>query len=98
QEMLRRLDLLGITELGQLGALPPTALQSQFGREGLLAWRLIHGEEPGRIVPERDALRVVERLDLPAPAVQDAPLVVAVDILLQRAMRHREIGGRAIRR
>lgn len=96
--MLQRLDLFGITTLGQIGALSPSALQAQFGPEGLFAWKLVHGEEQGRINPGRDELRIVEHLALPAPAVQTGPLVLATDLLLQRALRRKDLGGRAVRR
>ncbi len=98
EAMLRRLQLFGLERLEQVGALPPAALQAQFGREGLLAWRLIHGEETGRITPALDNVRVVERIELPAAAVVSAPLILATEILLQRAMRRQEIGGRPLRR
>lgn len=98
EAMLRRLRLFGLERLEQVGALPPAALQAQFGPAGLLAWRLIHGEESGRIVPARDEVRVIERMELPAAAVASAPLVLATEILLQRSMRRREIDGRSVRR
>ena len=96
-EMVRRLHLFGLERLEQLGVLPPAALQAQFGREGLLAWRLIRGEEPGRITPARDEIRVVERMELPAPAVTSLPLILGTEILLQRALRRREINNRPLR-
>jgi nucleotidyltransferase/DNA polymerase involved in DNA repair len=98
QEMLRRLRLFGLERFEQLGALPPAALLAQFGREGLLAWRLIQGEETGRITPALNDVRVSERIELPAAAVASAPLVLATGILLQRALRRPEIDGRALRR
>jgi DNA polymerase-4/protein ImuB len=98
EAMLRRLYLFGLERLEQVGALPPAALQAQFGREGLLAWRLIHGEETGRITPALDEVRVVERIELPAPAVASPPLLLASEILLQRALRRQEIDGRSLRR
>ena len=96
-EMVRRLHLFGLERLEQLGVLPPAALQAQFGREGLLAWRLIRGEEPGRITPARDEIRVIERIELPAHAVTSLPLTLGTEILLQRALRRQEINGRALR-
>jgi len=97
-EMLRRLHLFGLKRLEQVGALPPSALQAQFGREGLLAWRLVHEEESGRVTPALETVRVVERMELPAPAVISAPIAVATEILFQRGLRRAEIGGRAVRR
>lgn len=96
--MLRRLHLFGLERLEQIGVLPPAALQAQFGREGLLAWRLIHGEERGQVTPAREEVRVIERIELPAAAVISTPLILATEILLQRALRRAEIGGRAVRR
>jgi len=98
EAMLRRLHLFGLERLGQVGALPPAALQAQFGPEGLLAWRLIHGEEAGRITPGLDEVRVVERIELPAPATVSVPLILATEVVLQRAMRRQEVGGRPLRR
>jgi DNA polymerase-4/protein ImuB len=96
--MLRKLHLFGLERLEQVGALPPTALQAQFGREGLRAWRLIHGEERGRITPAREDVRVVERMELPAAAVVSTPLLLATEILLRRAMRRQGVEGRSLRR
>ena len=97
-EMLRRLHLFGIEHLEQLVALPPTALQAQFGREGLLAWRLIRGGDPGRLAPDREEIRVNEQIALPAPAVLSTALVLGTEIILQRAVHRPEIDGRALRR
>ncbi|MDX1612891.1 MAG: hypothetical protein R3300_01200 [Candidatus Promineifilaceae bacterium] len=43
-ETKRRLRLLGIRTLGQLAALPPTELQTQFGRSFMSLYRFIRGE------------------------------------------------------
>lgn len=98
ETILRRLHLFGLERLEQVGVLPPAALQAQFGREGLLAWRLIHGEETGQITPALDEVHVIERIELPAAAVVSTPLVLATEILIQRAMRRQEVGGRSVRR
>jgi DNA polymerase-4/protein ImuB len=97
-EMLRRLHLFGLERLEQLAELPPSALQAQFGRPGLQAWRLIRGDDPGRLQPDRDEITVTERITLPAPAVLSAPLVLGTQIVMQRALRHPEIDGRSLRR
>ena len=96
--MLQRLHLFGIERLEQLKALAPAALQAQFGREGLLAWHLVHGEDTDRVTPAREEVNVVERLSLPAPAVLSTPLVLGTEILLQRTLRRPEVGGRSVRR
>lgn len=45
-QMLQELGWLGITTLGQLAALPPTAVGQRFGRMGRLAQRLAQGQDP----------------------------------------------------
>lgn len=98
ETMVRRLCLFGLKRIEQVGVLPLTALQAQFGHEGLLAWRLIRGEERGQITPALQEIRAVERMELPTSAVLSTPLLLATEILLQRAMRRPEIGGRSVRR
>lgn len=97
EAMLQKLRRFGLETLKQAGALPLTAFQAQFGREGLFAWRLIHGKEPGRITPGLEELHVVERIVLPAQATLSEPLILATKILLQRALGRPEIDGRSLR-
>lgn len=96
--MLQRLHLFGLERLEQLSLLAPAALQAQFGREGLLAWRLVHGEDTDRIIPAREEISVAERLTLPSPAVLSATLMLGTDILLQRALHRQEVDGHPVRR
>lgn len=48
-EIARRLDLLGLYRIGQLAALPRTALIAQFGKPGGRLHRLAAGEDPRRV-------------------------------------------------
>lgn len=96
--MHQRLRLFGLTSLGDLARLPFSAMQAQFGRDGARAWRLAHGHDDEPIVPRRDEVRVVEELELPAPAVTWEPLVAATRDLLQRALNRREAQGHSLRR
>lgn len=91
----RRLWQLGLRTLGDLAALPQTAVVSQFGREGRLAWRLAAGEilEPvtGSVKPEP----IRAGMDFPNPVADRAILLNTLDTLLERALRHpRRIGWR----
>jgi nucleotidyltransferase/DNA polymerase involved in DNA repair len=93
----QRLRLLGLERLGQFAALPFSAVQAQYGREGARAWRLARGQDDSPIVPGRDELRVSESLDLPAPAGLLEPLLVATRALLGRALEHPGIRGQSVR-
>ena len=97
-EMHQRLRLFGLASLGDVARLPFSAMQAQFGRDGARAWRLAHGHDDEQIVPRRDEVRVVEELELPAPAVTWEPLVAATRDLLQRALNRHEAQGHSLRR
>jgi DNA polymerase-4/protein ImuB len=96
--MHQRLRLFGLLRLGQLAAVPFSALQAQFGREGARAWDLAHSRDDSIIVPASRELRIVEEIDLPAPTALSEPLIVGTRGLLQRAFEHPEIRGRSLRR
>ncbi|GAB4325039.1 MAG: DNA polymerase IV [Dehalococcoidia bacterium] len=97
-EMHQRLRLFGLASLGEVARLPFSAMQAQFGRDGARAWHLAHGHDDEQVVPRRDEVRVVEALELPAPAVTWEPLVAATRDLLQRALNRREAQGHSLRR
>src|SRR5690606_11456148 len=96
-EMVRRLERLGVSTLGDLVRLPEPALVAQFGQDGrdALAWA------SGRRV---DAVRARHRprpirasLDFPAPLAQIDQLHRALDRLLERALSRPARRGRSIR-
>lgn len=88
-----RLWRLGIKTLGELAALPETAMVSQFGREGRIAWRLAAGltVEPvvGREAPEP----IVAALDFPTPIADRLILAYAIERLIEQALRHPRRAG-----
>lgn len=94
----QRLRLLGIERLGQFTALPLSAVQAQYGREGARAWRLACGLDDNPITPGRDELRVTETIDLPAPTGILEPVLVATRALLSRALEHTGLRGQSLRR
>jgi nucleotidyltransferase/DNA polymerase involved in DNA repair len=97
-EMHQRLRLFGLLCLGQIAALPFSAMQAQFGHEGAKAWRLARGEDDSIVVPGREEVRVVEEVELPAPAATVEPLVAGTQGLLQRALARVEVRGQSLRR
>lgn len=93
-----RLRLFGLESLGQVAEIPVSAMQAQFGPDGARARALARGEDPSRIIPRREELRVSQELELPAPAASSEPLVVGTEALLQRALAHDDVRGQAVRR
>jgi nucleotidyltransferase/DNA polymerase involved in DNA repair len=96
--MHQRLRVFGLDRLGQVAALPFSAMQAQFGPPGARAWELANGHDDDRIVPRRDELRVNEEIELPAPTALAEPLVVGTRALLQRALSRPEVRGQSLRR
>ena len=94
----QRLHLFGLDQLGQFVALPRSAVQAQFGRQGTRAWELARGHEDSPIVPRRAEVRVTEEVDLPAPTVLSEPLIAGTRSLLQRALARQEVRGQSLRR
>ena len=83
----RRFYQLGLKTLGDLTALPETAVTSQFGRLGRLVWRLAAGliTDPvtGREVPEP----IIAALDFPTPIADRVILANTIDRLVERALK-----------
>ena len=94
----QRLRLFGLTRLGEVAALPFSAMQAQFGKPGARAWELANGKDDARIVPARDEVRLTETADLPAPAAMLEPIVIGTKALLQRALARPEVRGHSLRR
>ncbi len=95
--MHQRLRLLGIERLGQVARLPFSALQAQFGQDGIRAWRLARGDDASVLDPRSEEQRVEVEMDLPAPAITAGQLVAATRALLQRALSHQDVHGRSVR-
>ncbi len=72
-ELAETFRWLGITTLGSLAALPRAAVVSRFGRDGLAAHRLAHGEDRtshGRTIPAD--ISVKESFDPPLENIEQA--------------------------
>jgi DNA polymerase-4 len=51
----KRLHALGIRTIGQIAALPEQVLADRFGEAGRHVWRLAHGQDDRRVMPDREA-------------------------------------------
>lgn len=79
KETARRLRLLGIRTMDQLAALPPTAVQTQFGAAAVALQKLVRGEADTPLQPHQpeQAEQVVYRF--PSAVVDRRALEMVVD-------------------
>jgi protein ImuB len=94
-DLSEALERLGVRTLGELAALPATALADRFGRAGLLAHDLAcGGDSPLRPRPASEFLR--ESLELPE-AASGSQLERGLELLINRLLARRERRGRTLR-
>ena len=93
-----RLDLLGITTMGEVAALPIGAFQAQFGPEGKLCWELSQGMDNESFLPRLKEEAVVRRLQMPAPVVTLDAILIGVERLLHAAYGDPRRGSRWVRK
>ncbi|MFL5827610.1 MAG: hypothetical protein ACJ76V_13885 [Thermoleophilaceae bacterium] len=94
-EMEQMLARLGIRTLGELAALPPSAVSERFGHPGLLALELAQGRDTP-VEPRRPPEPVIERLTLPE-ANSGQQLEHALELLVARVLARSERRGRTLR-
>jgi protein ImuB len=95
EDLPEMLERLGIRTLGELAALPPSAISERFGHPGLLALELAQGRDT-RLEPRRPQERLFERLTLP-DASSGPQLERAVEMVIARLLARRERRGRSLR-
>ena len=90
------LERLGVITLGELAALPDSAVADRFGTAGMRALAMARGvEEPLRPRPPREELR--EELELP-DAATGGQLERALELLIDRLLASPHRRGRSFRR
>jgi nucleotidyltransferase/DNA polymerase involved in DNA repair len=94
---LQRLELLGLRTIAELGSLPFTAVQAEFGPAGARAWRLASGQDDEPVVARRFNPVVRASLYFDEPLVSVDAVTVAVDHLLARAFRSSVLNGHSVR-
>jgi protein ImuB len=95
EDLPEMLERLGIHTLGELAALPPSAVAERFGHPGLLALDLAHGRDT-RLEPRRPQEPLFERLVLPE-AASGPQLERALEMVVARLLARRERRGRSLR-
>jgi protein ImuB len=95
EDLPEMLERLGIRTLGELAALPPSAVAERFGHPGLLALELAQGRDT-RLEPRRPQEPLFERLALPE-AASGPQLERALEMVIARLLARRERRGRSLR-
>jgi protein ImuB len=95
EELPELLERLGIRTLGELAALPASAVVERFGHPGLLALELAQGRDT-RLEPRRPQEPLFERLALPE-AASGPQLERALEMVIARLLARRERRGRSLR-
>lgn len=89
------LQSLGLRTVGALAALDPGDIERRWGKHGLTAWRLAHGDDPRRPGLVRvDAARSAS-VELPAAVESAEPVLFVLRAQLQRLLRECVEDGRA---
>jgi protein ImuB len=94
-ELPEALERLGVKTLGELAALPVTALADRFGKLGLLAHGLASGGDSD-LSPRPAGEFLRESLDLPE-AASGVQLERGLGLLIDRLLARRERRGRTLR-
>jgi protein ImuB len=95
EEIPELLERLGISTLGELAAMPSSAISERFGHPGLLALELAQGRDTP-LEPRRPSEPVLERLALPE-AASGMQLERALELVIARVLARRERRGRSLR-
>lgn len=97
QEVVHRLEVMGLGRLGQVAVLPLSAVQAQFGEYGRRLWELSGGRNVEPVVPGRLPEQVREALTFPAPTADGQVLQVALKQLVARLLGRPGMRGKGVR-
>jgi DNA polymerase IV len=86
----------GIRTLGQIAALPPGPLQSQFGAEGKKIWELARGYDDTPFYPRCTDEVIEESTVLTSMTVSLEAILITLESLLARAFARDSLKGRGI--
>jgi len=83
-DLIDRLKLFGLRTFADLAMMPRAAVETQFGKEGLLALRLARGEDSRPLVPWMPPQRMEEQSQLDPPVDNMEPLLFVARGLVDR--------------
>jgi DNA polymerase-4/protein ImuB len=96
-DVLLRLELLGLHTIGDLAALPFSAVQAEFGPPGAQAWRLAHGKDNEPVVPRPVVASIQDGLRFDDPLGSVEAVMAAIDQLLAHTFSQPALLGRSVR-
>jgi DNA polymerase-4/protein ImuB len=94
---ITRMERLGLRTMGDVAALPSTAMQARFGPEGRRAWELSSGRDDLTVTPLQRPESVIEGITLPAPSTSREMLLLGITQLVRRAFARPELQHRNVR-
>jgi protein ImuB len=89
---------LGVRRLGELAALPGSAVAERLGPEGRRAWGLAQGGKRSRVRGRRPPAEIVEALEFPEAVGNELTLRRALAALVERALDRPERAARFVRK
>jgi len=92
-----QMERLGLRTMGEVAALPMTAMQARFGKDGRRAWELANGQDDLAVIPLQRPESVVEGLTLPAPSTSREMLLLGIEQIVRRAFGRPELRHRHVR-
>lgn len=94
---ITRMERLGLRTMGDVAALPSTAMQARFGKEGRRAWEFCNGQDDLTVTPIQRPESVIEAITLPAPSTSREMLLLGITQLVRRAFGRPELRHRNVR-
>ena len=95
-ELRLALQALGLRTVGSFAALSAEDVERRWGKEGLIAWRLAHGDDPRRPVLVRVTDFPLVEAELPMPATTMEPILFLVRAALDRLTTQLASRGQAV--
>ncbi len=96
-EVMHKLEVVGLTQLGQVAALPLSAMQAQFGEHGRRLGELAGGRDADPVVTTRLPEQVREALVFPVPVADGEVLKTALRQLVARLLGRPDMRGKGVR-
>ena len=96
-DVQHRLELLGVRTIGDLAALPFTAVQAELGPPGAHAWRVAHGKDTEPVIARPLVATIQDGLRFDDPLGSVDAVMAAIDQLLAHTYSQPALQGRSVR-
>jgi DNA polymerase-4/protein ImuB len=95
--LIARFDRLGLRTLGDIAALPASALQARFGPDGRRIWDLCRGIDDSPVRPRPRVETLKERMSLGGSITSREMLLIALRQIILRAFNRPQLRHRYVR-